>query len=93
MSQNLQWKGQPREAAIVADPPMLVFDAPDLDLPALPPDRVRIRAGALMGHEAQWIGAAGPRRFSMGVDLESGHVRLTDGSTVAVPLGDLERFV
>jgi hypothetical protein len=81
------------EAAIVADPPMLIFDAPELDLPVLGTDSVRIRAGALMGHEARWLEAAGLRRFSTGVDLEAGHVRLSDGSTVAVPLGDLERFV
>jgi len=82
-----------REAAIIPDPPMLVFDAPDLRVPTPSPDLVRIRAGALIGHEARWVGAAGRRRFSSGVDLEAGHVRLTDGTTVAIPLGDLERFV
>ncbi len=81
-----------REAAIVADPPMLVFDAPDLVVPAPPPDLVRIRAGALSGLEGRWLGPAGRRRFAGGVDLEAGHVRLADGSSVAVPLGDLERF-
>ena len=68
-----------REAAIVADPPMLIFDAPDLVVPLPPPDLVRIRAGALSGHEARWLGAAGRRRFAGGVDLEAGHVRLADG--------------
>lgn len=82
-----------REAAIITDPPMLVFDLPDLDLPVVPPDLVRVRAGALSGHEARWIGHAGRRRFGGGVDLEAGHIRLGDGSMVAVPLGDLERFV
>ena len=81
-----------REAAIVADPPMLVFDAPDLVVPAPPPDLVRIRAGALSGLEGRWLGPAGRRRFAGGVDLEAGRVRLADGSAVAVPLGDLERF-
>ena len=81
-----------REVAIVSDPPMLIFNAPDLVLPTVGPDLVRIRAGALSGHEAHWVGAAGRRRFGGGVDLEAGRVRLTDGNTVALPLGDLERF-
>ncbi len=81
-----------REAAIVADPPMLLFDAPDLVAPLPPPDLVRIRAGALSGQEGIWLGPAGRRRFAGGVDLEAGHVRLADGHEVAVPLGDLERF-
>jgi hypothetical protein len=81
------------EVAIVSDPPMLIFDHSELSLPAPSPDLVRIRAGALTGHEARWLGAAGRRRFAGGVDLEAGRVRLNDGSTVAVPLGDLERFV
>jgi hypothetical protein len=81
-----------REVAIVTDPPMLVFDAPDLVGPAIPPDLVRVRAGALAGHQGHWIEAAGRRHFG-GVDLEVGRIRLADGSAVAVPLGDLERFV
>lgn len=81
-----------REVALIADPPMLLFDAPDLALPAPPPDLVRIRAGALSGHEARWLGGAGRRNFGGPVAIEAGRVRLTDGSTVAIPLGDLERF-
>ena len=61
--------------------------------PAPAPDLVRIRAGALSGHEATWLESAGRRRFGGGVDLEAGRVRLHDGSVVAIPLGDLERFV
>ena len=80
------------EVAIVPEPPMLLFDAPDLVMPASPPDLVRIRAGTLAGHEARWLGPAGRRRFGGGVDLEAGRVRLGDGSAVALPLGDLERF-
>ena len=57
------------------------------------PHKVRIRAGALSGHEATWLESAGRRRFGGGVDLEAGRVRLHDGSVVAIPLGDLERFV
>ncbi len=82
-----------REVAIVADPPMLIFDAPGLSIPTPPPDLVRIRAGALSGQEGRWLGPEGRRRFAGGVDLEAGRVRLADGSAVAVPLGDLERFV
>ena len=39
------------EVAIVADPPMLIFDQPELDVPTPRPDLVRIRAGQLMGRE------------------------------------------
>ena len=56
------------------------------------PDLVRVRGGDLRGHEGHWMGAAGRRRFGDGLDLEAGRVRLADGSVVAVPLGDLERF-
>jgi hypothetical protein len=81
------------EVAIVAEPPMLVFDAPNLQIPAPPTDLVRIRAGSLGGREGRFIEAIGPRRFAGGVHLEAGLVRFPDGSTAAVPLGDLERFV
>jgi hypothetical protein len=81
-----------RDVALVADPPALVFDVPELDLPLPPPDRVRIRAGQLNGREGTWTGLAGPRRFPGGVHLEAGSVRFDDGTTVAIPLGDLERF-
>jgi len=80
------------EVAIVADPPMLLFDVPDLELPIPPPDLVRVRGGELAGREGRWIGAVGRRRFPGGVHLEAGSVRLGDGSAVAVPIGDLERF-
>jgi hypothetical protein len=81
-----------RDVALVADPPALVFDAPELDLPLPPPDRVRVRAGQMSGREGTWVGLAGQRRFPGGVHLEAGSVRLDDGTTVAIPLGDLERF-
>jgi hypothetical protein len=80
------------EVAIVADPPMLLFDEPEIDVPPPPPDLVRIRGGELSGREGRWLGSAGQRRFAGGVHLEAGSVRLADGSAVAVPLGDLERF-
>jgi hypothetical protein len=81
-----------REVAIIPDPPVLLFD-PELEVPTPPVDFVRIRAGALAGKEGRWMGALGPRRFAGGVHLEAGAVRLPDGAVVAVPLGDLERFV
>lgn len=81
------------EVAIVTDPPMLVFDLPGLTVPEPPVDLVRIRAGALAGREGRFVEAIGPRRFAGGVHLEAAMVRLPDGTTTAVPLGDLERFV
>lgn len=81
-----------RDVAIVADPPMLIFEDAELEMPVPRPDHIRIRAGQLSGREGTWAGLAGPRRFPGGVHLEAGTVRFDDGSTVAVPLGDLERF-
>ncbi|HKQ17515.1 MAG TPA: hypothetical protein VJS87_03130 [Solirubrobacterales bacterium] len=80
------------EVAVVADPPTLIFDVPELEVPPPRPDHVRIRAGQLSGREGSWAGLVGPRRFDGGVHLEAGAVRFDDGSVVAVPLGDLERF-
>jgi len=82
-----------REVAIVTDPPTLVFDLPNLIIPDPPIDLVRIRAGSLAGREGRFVRAIGPRRFAGGVHLEAGIVHLPDGTTAAVPLGDLERFV
>jgi hypothetical protein len=82
-----------REVAIVTDPPMLVFDLPNLMIPDPPVDLVRIRAGSLAGREGRFVRAIGPRRFAGGVQLEAGIVHLPDGTSAAVPLGDLERFV
>jgi hypothetical protein len=81
------------EVAIVSDPPALVFDAPDLAVPTPPSDLVRVRAGDLAGREGTWVEPLGPRRFAGGVHLEAGAVRFEDGQTLAVPIGDLERFV
>jgi hypothetical protein len=81
------------EVAIVTNPPMLVFDRPGLVIPPPPFDLVRIRAGSLAGREGRFLETIGPRRFAGGVQLEAAMVRLPDGTTAAVPLGDLERFV
>ena len=81
------------EVAIVTDPPMLVFDRATMAVPAAPADLVRIRAGTFAGREGRFLEAIGARRFAGGVHLEAGLVRLPDGTTTAVPIGDLERFV
>jgi hypothetical protein len=81
------------EVAIVGSPPMLVFDAPDVALPPVASDVVRVRGGSLAGREGRWAGGLGRRRFAGGVHLEAGRVRFSDGTTMAFPLGDLERFV
>lgn len=80
-----------RSVAIVSDPPALVFADPDT-LPEPAAGLVRVRGGSLAGREGTWAGIVGPRRFAGGVHLEAASVRLDDGSVVAVPLGDLERF-
>jgi len=81
------------EVAIVTDPPMLIFDVPGLVVPTPPIDLVRIRGDALGGREGRFVEAIGLRRFQGGVHLEACLVRFPDGSTAAVPIGDLERFV
>ena len=80
------------EVAIVADPPMLVFDVPGLIVPTPPVDLVRVRAGVHAGREGRFVEAIGARRFGGGTDVEACLVRFADGTVVAVPLGDLERF-
>jgi hypothetical protein len=82
-----------REVAIVVDPPLLVFDPPARELPPLPPDWVRIRAGELAGREGRWLRTAGIRRFAAGVHLEAAAIALDDGEVVFLPIADLERFI
>ena len=81
------------EVAIVANPPMLLFDLPALTIQAPPPDLVRVRGGVYSGREGRFLEALGPRRFPGGAQLEAGLVQFLDGATAAVPMGDLERFV
>lgn len=81
------------EVAIVTDPPMLIFDLPGLTVPTPPADLVRVREGVHAGREGRFLEAVGARRFAGGAHLEAGLVRFPDGTTAAVPLGDLERFV
>lgn len=81
------------EVAIVTDPPMLIFDIPSLVVPTPPPNLVRVRGGALGGREGRFVESVGQRRFPGGAHLEAALVEFPDGTTAAVPLGDLERFV
>jgi hypothetical protein len=81
------------EVALVMNPPMLIFDLPRLTVPAPPADLVRVRGGALGGREGRFMEAVGPRRFAGGAHLEAALVQFPDGTTAAVPLGDLERLV
>jgi hypothetical protein len=81
------------EVAIVADPPMLIFDLPGLTVPTPPADLVRVREGLYAGREGRFLQAVGARHVAGGAHLEAGLVRFPDGTTAAVPLGDLERFV
>jgi len=79
--------------AIVGTPPALVVDDPSIELPAPPSDLLRVRSGPLAGAEGAWAGLAGPRRFPAGVTLEAAFVRFGGRPPVAIPIGDLERFV
>ena len=81
------------EVAIVTDPPMLIFDLPSLVVPTPPPDLVRVRGGAFSGREGHFVEAIGARHFAGGPQLEACLVRFPDGTTAAVPVGDLERFI
>jgi hypothetical protein len=82
-----------RKVALVEEPPCLVIDDGDLQIPRPAADLVRVRSGPLAGAEGRWLGLAGPRRFAAGVSLESGFVAFGDRPPLAVPIGDLERFV
>jgi len=82
-----------RDVAIVNDPPCLVIDEPVKELPTPDPDLVRIVGGPLAGAEGRWAGLAGPQGFPGGVVLEAGLIRFAGRAPLAIPLGDLERFV
>ncbi len=80
-----------RDVAIVDDPPALLIDDPS-PLPLPDPAQIRIRGGDLAGREGRFERLLGPWRFAGGVQHEGALVRLDDGTPVAVPLGDLERY-
>ena len=76
---------------LVGDPPLLLLPS-DLELPLPEPDRVAVRGGSEGGREGRWLGPGGIRRVRGGILAETGLVALDDGRTVAVPIGELERF-
>ena len=82
-----------RNVAIVDQPPSLVFDEPSLVLPAPVPGTVHIRGGPMAGAEGRWAGLGGLRRFGGAAWLESGLVQFGDGDPIAIPIGDIERYV
>jgi hypothetical protein len=82
-----------REVAIVADPPQLLFDSSSVTLPRPGSDLVRVLQGTWGGREGRWAGPAGRRQFRGGVWLEAGFVSFDGAAPVALPIGDLERFV
>jgi hypothetical protein len=78
--------------SITIDPPALVFDQPELELPPLTDGLVRVRAGEHAGAEGRWAGPAGVRRFAGGTDLEAGWVLLDGDAPIPIPIADLERY-
>jgi hypothetical protein len=82
-----------RPVALLPDPACVVTEDADVELPRPAGDLVRVRSGPLVGAEGQWAGLGGLRRFPGGVVMETGLVQFGDRPPVAVPLGDLERFV
>ncbi len=80
------------EVAILLDPPALVFNVPELPVPAVPEDWVRVRGGRHAGAEGRVLGLSGVRRFAAGVHLEAARVVFGEDEAVDVPLGDLERL-
>ena len=80
------------EVVILVDPPALVFNMPDLPVPAVAEDWVRVCGGRNAGAEGRVLGLSGVRRFPGGVHLEAARVAFGDDEAVDVPLGDLERL-
>jgi hypothetical protein len=76
---------------LVGDPPLLLLPM-DLALPVPLADRVMVRGGIETGLEGRWLGPGGLRRVRSGIAAETGLVVLDDGRTVAIPIGELERF-
>ena len=81
-----------REVGLAAEPPLLVAGRSIEGLPVPAADRVRLRGGPDVGAEGRWLGPAGPRRFTPGIQVEAGLVETDDGRLLVVPLGDIERF-
>jgi hypothetical protein len=81
-----------QDVTLLVDPPALVFDASETDLPAVAPDWVHVRSGAAAGAEGRVLGVVGLRRFASNVWLEAARVALDGELPADMPLGDLERF-
>ena len=76
---------------LVGDPPLLLLPA-GANLPSPEPDRIMVRGGPEAGREGHWLGSGGLRRVRGGIVVETGLVAFDDGRTVALPIGELERF-
>lgn len=81
-----------REVTLLVDPPALVFDATEADLPSIPRDWVHVRSGPAAGAEGRVLGVLGLRRFASNVWLEAARVALDGEAPADLPLGDLERL-
>jgi len=82
-----------REVSLLVDPPALVFDDADLELPPVAADWVHVRSGPSAGAEGRVVAVTGLRRFAANVMLEAARVAIDGEGVVDLPLGDLERFV
>jgi len=80
------------EVSLLVDPPALVFDATEVDLPDVAPDWVHVRSGPAAGAEGRVLGVVGLRRFASNVWLEAARVAIDGEAPVDLPLGDLERL-
>ncbi len=83
---------QGTEVGLVGDPPMLVTHVAADELPRPTAERVRLRGGREAGCEGTFVELVGPCRVGAGVTSEAARVRLDDGRSVVVALGELERF-
>jgi hypothetical protein len=81
-----------REVSLLVDPPALVFEATDDELPSVDEDWVRVRSGPRAGVEGRLVAPGGLRRFERGIQLESALVAIDGRAPVAIPIGDLERI-
>ncbi len=82
-----------REVSLLVDPPSIVFDATDLELPTIPADWIHLRSGPNAGLEGRVVGVSGLRRFAANVMLEAARVAIDGEPPIDVPLADLERLV
>jgi hypothetical protein len=81
-----------REVTLLVDPPALVFEATEAELPVVAPDWVHVRSGPAAGAEGRVLGLLGLRRFASNVWLEAARVAIDGEAPADLPLGDLERL-